>query len=201
MRKNHYIGDGPVEVPDLLHPVVGFRAFQVRNEQVVSPFRPQCIWASGTMTAECLPFQTPMPWGVPFTWAARRQKEEEHTAPDQDCQCGFYMYFAFDDALDHHRGDLMGLVSATGVMQVHKTGLRAQYMQLHALCRLDKLFVRIDDQETRIVKGRDAKKLAKGLAKETGVPLVSEAELIALSGEFGQPIPESCLPDDETNES
>ena len=100
--------------PDLIDPVLGFRAFDLGPDQLLrSPWVNGWVWRPGVVTARCRePRWTG--WGV------------THVAPDPKCTCGLYAYAGLDSRL-RDGGWCIAAVAAWGEMEVHKSGFRAQH--------------------------------------------------------------------------
>ena len=70
--------------PDLIERVVGFRAWRVIDDRLLSPYIP-CRWKGRTMHAECWPANRSLTKG-------RGWLNRPHPVPHADCQCGIYAY-------------------------------------------------------------------------------------------------------------
>lgn len=99
-------------------------------------------------------------------------------APYGACNCGLYSYY---DAEQCTPGgfSIMGIVTSWGRIEAHATGMRSQFMEIHALW------------------GGDAMKLLgpewDGVLK-FWVGEVDRKEFASLASEFGSPIPETMRP-------
>lgn len=116
--------------PDLIAPVVAFRAWKVVGERLLSPNIP-VRWDGRTLHAACHPVQRRIMLGRQGNWVAA-----EHASPHPDCECGIYAY--------HRPGKrgwfgefdwLEGIITAWGRLEVHADGLRAQHARIEALIR------------------------------------------------------------------
>src|SRR4051812_43114604 len=71
---------GVTAAPDLVQPVVAFRAWRVVDEDLLSPYIP-CRWDGPVMHAECYPANRALLFGR--GWLA-----EPHDPPHPECRCG-----------------------------------------------------------------------------------------------------------------
>lgn len=113
------IGSRETEVgaPDFIEPVLGFRAWRLRDEQIVSPYV-DLPWTGETLRARCLRER------VHFRPAAA---PHEDPAPVFGCGCGIYAYF---QPVDRAGGDpqfIRGAVVLWGRIEVHAEGMRAEF--------------------------------------------------------------------------
>jgi hypothetical protein len=72
--------------PDLVAPVVAYRAWRVVGDRLLSPNIP-VRWEGRTMHAACHPVQKRIMKGAASGWVV-----EDHASPHPDCQCGIYAY-------------------------------------------------------------------------------------------------------------
>ena len=160
--------------PDLVEPVLGFRAWRIANGRLLSPYVP-CRWAGRVLHAECHDANRSLLHGK--GWLA-----EPHASPHPDCQCGIYAY--------HHPGLRTyfgehywceGVITAWGRVVVHADGWRAEHARVEALT-----LVEPDDERLAAVVGR--------IAGELGVPVVDADELHEVASRAGRPIPAMLLP-------
>src|SRR3954452_9752484 len=70
--------------PDLITPVVAFRAWRMIDGRLLSPYIP-CRWEGREMHATCYPANRILERGR--GWLA-----EPHESPHPDCRCGIYAY-------------------------------------------------------------------------------------------------------------
>jgi hypothetical protein len=106
--------------PDLVEPVLGFRAFEVGSDLLLcSPWVNGWVWRPGVVTARCRQTSL-MVWGV------------THVAPESNCTCGLYAYRELDGRLTDG-GWCIAAVAAWGEMELHASGFRAQHACVVAL--------------------------------------------------------------------
>ena len=160
--------------PDLVEPVIGFRAWRVIAERLTSPYIP-VRWEGRLMHAECYPANRNLVFGR--GWLA-----EPHTSPDPRCRCGIYAYHRPHQA--PYVGEfewVTGVVSLWGRMEVHHEGLRAQHARIEALA------VQPGWGELRCARVR---RIARGLAVE----VVRHDELEDVGRRHGGPLPDTLRP-------
>jgi hypothetical protein len=112
-------GAQSVRAPDLIEPVIGFRAWRLDEDVLLSPSTDEW-WPPGTeLAARCL-----------------RGTHLEH-APAHDCDCGIYAYYeAYTSATWYatRPGDsIPGAVLAWGRIEASYAGMRAQFGRLLCL--------------------------------------------------------------------
>jgi len=156
--------------PDLVEPVVGFRAWRIVGGRLMSPYIP-VRWEARVMHAECLPANRRLLFGA--GWVA-----EPHASPHPDCKCGIYAY--------HRPGvrtwfgefeTVEGVVSCWGRIEVHADGLRAEHARVEALAL-----------------PRTAPGAIPAVADVLGAPLVPRDELASAAAAYGAPLPASLRP-------
>jgi hypothetical protein len=158
------IGNQHLEVPDLIEPIIGFRIFGININGLVSPYQIEYVWKRDN-EAKCDLgcFEV-----VRFDFSDKELVIS--TPPGKECDCGLYGYFNCPSA-GH---GVIGIVSCTGKIQVHSTGMRSQKMRIEALAA--------DNKITR-----------EGLEKLDwigDIPIFSKiSQKMAL--EFGSPLPQS----------
>jgi hypothetical protein len=153
--------------PDLIEPVVAFRAWRVIDERLLSPYIP-CRWEGPVMHAECYPANRALVFG-------RGWLDAPHEPPHRDCQCGIYAYHR--PGVQAYYGEwewVEGVVSLWGRIEAHRDGLRAQHARVCALAR----------------RARPVERIAGQL----GVELVDRAELPDVARRFGAPLPRVLVP-------
>lgn len=191
---------GPeVTVPDLTEAVIGYRRFAVslasqHNYQLVSPYA-RTPWTTAEVTAKCMA-TVKVPEGIVLPTDPR-----PHPAPAKDCGCGIYVYFdpcpierrSYDYSYGDH--EVQALMSVSGRIEVHASGMRAEKARLCALSVNDEL-------------SADEKIGLTLIAKSLGVPLVTQDSLPTMAPEFGRelgpemrPVSPSPLADEITDES
>ncbi|MBI5107001.1 MAG: hypothetical protein HZB46_18805 [Solirubrobacterales bacterium] len=158
--------------PDLVDAVVGFRAWRILDDRLLSPYIP-CRWEGRVMHAVCYPANRSLQFG-------RGWLDRPHASPHPDCRCGIYA---------HHRPGVQtyfgefhwveGVVSCWGRLEAHAQGLRAEHARIE-------LFAVPEDAERRAA--------AEAAAARLGVPFAARAELEAAATAFGAPLPRALLP-------
>lgn len=157
--------------PDLVEPVVGFRAWRVVGERLLSPYIP-CRWEGPRMHAVCYPANRSVTFGR--GWLAA-----PHESPHPDCQCGIYAYHRPGVRTYFGEWDwLEGIISVSGRLEVHADGLRAEHARVHALA----------------LPGDRDPGPARAIASALGVDLVARADLADAAVAYGAPLPDALLP-------
>ena len=160
--------------PDLIEPVVGFRAWRIANGKLLSPYVP-CRWEGRLLHADC--FDANRALLHHEGWLT-----EPHRSPDPDCQCGIYAYHR--PGLRTYFGEhywCEGVISAWGRMVVHADGWRAEHARVEALSL-------VDPGDLRLAQALWV------IAERLGVPVVAGAELERVAEAVGRPVPDSLLP-------
>lgn len=99
--------------PDLIDPVLGFRAFEVGPDRLLrSPRVKGWVWKPGRVTARCR--QTRLTGWV------------THIAPGRNCTCGLYAYSELDRRLEDGPW-CIAAIAAWGEMELHQSGFRTQH--------------------------------------------------------------------------
>jgi hypothetical protein len=147
--------------PDLIHPVVGFRLWRLEDGALWSPYAGE-RWSRGCQTARS---------------RAASGREHAGPAPAHACTCGFYAsYVPCPRLASACTDDLVGgAVVLWGRIELHATGLRAQYAMVVALAL----------PFSRWAKRRRILAVADALEVET----VPARELAATASEHGAAIP------------
>jgi hypothetical protein len=115
--------------PDLVTPVVAYRAWRVVGERLLSP-NIRIRWEGRTLHATCLPVQRPMMPGHDG-WV-----DEPHAAPHPDCECGIYAYHRPGRRNWFGEFDWVeGVITTWGRIELHDDGLRAEHARIEALIR------------------------------------------------------------------
>lgn len=162
-------------IETLDRPLMGVRQYQVDDEGYLGsltgrgsrwePDRPQ--------RAEC----DTRGWNARGT--AHRGPIEPHSAPDPDCGCGYYAWYSATedpDPITHAlAGYVRAVVSAWGVVDLHETGFRAEWMQAEA-------FIASKVAHKPIGSWVDLMALAERYA----VPLIEEEDAEAFCRERGE---------------
>jgi hypothetical protein len=102
--------------PDLVEPVIGYRHWRIERDALWSPFS-RYRWARGVNTARCA--------------LGTRHRD---ACPGHACTCGLHAWYRPCPRLGYATPDLVGgAVAVWGEMELHPTGLRAQYATIVAL--------------------------------------------------------------------
>jgi len=148
--------------------VLGYRAWQMEDNSLAPLFQ-GAAWRPGHNLAYC--------------------HSAGHTAPADDCHCGFNAYYQLEDACEwvrHSKRVVIGLIAAKGRLQAHHNGFRAEEAQVLALW-----LPAASKHDLLNWQG-------KRLAARYQVPLVSSAELQALASNYQIPaVPVSLRPQAE----
>lgn len=166
----HYGGARP---PDLIEPVVGYREWRIQGTRLVSPFASSVTWGREALKARCMPNLFPVGRGT-----------ETHSAPApaSECVCGIYAFF--EPMWRWEAGAsgrlVAGAVILWGRIEVHRDGMRAEYARpvVLALPRFG-----ANERAIGMIAGRLDLEVA---------PL---DELRACALRYGQPLPNSLMPD------
>jgi len=152
-----------VKAPDLILPVVGFRAWRLGANRLLSPYIP-CRWEGRTMHAECYDANRTLLRGQGWL-------DAPHASPDPHCQCGIYAYHR--PGLRAYYGEFAwaeGIIAAWGRVEVHADGFRAEHARVEALAPPE--------------RGYGAGAVAEA-AQALGVPLLAAGELEAFAAGLG----------------
>jgi hypothetical protein len=150
---------------EVAEPMVGFRTWRVVDGRLWSPYIPRS-WDERIMRAEC--YRGP--------GALIQVDAVDHPAddvPHPDCGCGLYAYHAPPSrfsAVDH-RG-VVGIVTASGRLEPHTDGVRAEIARIEALAVSAQWSER---QRWAVFE----------LADKLGVDLVDDAELETVAARYG----------------
>lgn len=160
--------------PDLATAVVGFRAWKVVGEQLMSPYIP-CTWDGPVLHARCFDANRRLQQGRGWLTA-------EHASPHPDCQCGVYAYHRPGTQAYYGEFDWTeGVMTAWGRVEAHRKGLRAEHARIEALAL-----------PPANEPGRRRAVLA--VAAALGVEVVARDELEPFAAALGGPIPARLLP-------
>ena len=157
---------GARPAPDLIAPVVAFRAWRIVQGRLLSPYIP-CRWEGPVMHAECYPANRTLLFG-------RGWLDAPHEPPHRDCQCGIYAYHR--PGAQPYYGEfecVEGVVTVWGRIEAHRDGLRAQHARVCALARRPGV---------------------AQLAARLGVDVVERDELAVASTGYGAPLPRALVP-------
>lgn len=162
--------------PDLVAPVVGFRAWRIVGDRLLSPYIP-CRWEGRVLHAACFDANRRL-----FAPAARGWLTEPHVSPHPDCQCGIYAYHRA--GTQSYYGEWLwteGVLSCWGRIEAHAQGLRAEHGRIEVLALPPR-----NDPERRLA--------VQQVAERLGIELVPRAELPAVATALGGPLPRALRP-------
>jgi hypothetical protein len=160
--------------PDLIEPVVGFRAWRLVGERLMSPYIP-CRWEGRVMHAECWPANRVLFKGEGWL-------DAPHESPDAACQCGVYAYHR--PGVQAYYGEWLwteGVVTVWGHLEAHREGLRAAHARIEALAHPP-----ANEPERR--------RAVEVVAARLDVPLVPRARLADEAALHGTPLSDALLP-------
>lgn len=161
--------------PDLMQPLLGFRAWVVHGGRIKPTGMGGDVWRGGAeVRAECV-------------------RGSDHRAPSAACECGLYGWHSFKALMHDHQATrpvtspfVLGAVVARGRMEIHQRGFRAEYMRPVLFTNLP------GEQERARQEGRiDVWRLAKLLG---GIRVVGPDEIETVAQEYGQLVPDSLKP-------
>jgi hypothetical protein len=112
--------------PDLVEPVIGFRAWRILDDRLLSPYIP-CRWDGPVMHAACFDANRRLTFGRGWLGAP-------HASPHPACKCGIYAYHR--PGAQAYFGEwewVEGIVSVWGRIEAHADGLRAEHARVEAL--------------------------------------------------------------------
>ena len=161
-------------VPDLAAPVVGFRAWRIVGDRLMSPYIP-CRWEGRVLHAACFDANRVLQQGR--GWLA-----EPHASPHPDCQCGIYAYHR--PGAQAYYGEWLwteGVLSVWGRIEAHAEGLRAEHGRIEVLADPPR-----NDPERR--------RAVAAVAQRLGIPAVPRAELAAVADGLGGVLPAVLRP-------
>jgi hypothetical protein len=153
-----------VAVPDLVDYVVGFRQWRLDRDGLRSLHRPD-RWTEATLTAHC-------PLG----------RHPGAAAPAHACCCGIHAWYERTPRLaSAGTPDLVcGAVVLWGAIELHTTGMRAQFARIVAL-------------SLPLSRGTKRRALVSA-AHRLEVPAVRYAAVARLAEREGAPVPDSLKP-------
>jgi hypothetical protein len=152
--------------PDLVEPVIAFRAWKLLDGELMSPYVP-CRWDGPVLHAGCYPANRTLLFGRGWLVAP-------HEAPHRDCRCGIHAYHR--PGRQAYYGEfewVEGVVSLWGRIEAHRDGLRAQHARVCALA---------------------ARPAAEAIAGRLGVEIVARDQLEEAAAGYGAPLPAALLP-------
>jgi hypothetical protein len=158
--------------PDLTAPVVGFRAWRIVGDRLLSPYIP-CRWEGRTLHAECFDANRRL-----FSPKVRAGwLDAPHVSPHPECQCGIYAYH--QPGVQGYYGEWLwtdGLLSCWGRIEAHAQGLRAEHGRIEALALPPR-----NDPERRAA--------VQAVAQRLEIPLVAREELAGMAEALGGAVP------------
>jgi hypothetical protein len=160
--------------PDLIEPLVGYRAWRIANGRLLSPYVP-CRWAGRVLHAECHDANRALLHGKGWL-------EAPHESPHPDCRCGIYAYHR--PGLRTYFGEhywCEGVISAWGRVVVYADGWRAEHARVEALALLE-----TGDERLGCA--------VHAIAGELNVPVVDAGGLERVAERAGRPVPAALLP-------
>jgi hypothetical protein len=123
--------------PDLIEPVVAFRAWRVLDDRLLSPYIP-CRWDGRVMHASCYPANRALTFG-------RGWLRAPHASPHPACKCGIYGYHR--PGAQAYFGEwewVEGVISVWGRIEAHADGLRAEHARVEAVAGRPEIARRLD---------------------------------------------------------
>jgi hypothetical protein len=164
-----------VIAPDAIGPIVGFRQWVVVGDEIYSPLA-RTGWGGEPMQAQCLA-RCRRAGGL---W--RRPSEHGGPAPDPECVCGIYALFEPETLRRRDRlSRVSGAVVVWGRLEVHETGMRAEFARIVALSLPGG-------------RHRGADRVVGGLAERLGVQAVPARRIGAAALVHGDPVPPVLVP-------
>jgi hypothetical protein len=169
--------------PDLIQPVIGFRAWTIeKDEWLRSRGAGNTRWDVGTNEAKCggRDLVSSVPYGL-------SPGPTDHDAPDRNCECGFYAIYSLRDLVSSYGVDsdvVIGAVVAWGRMEVHASGFRAQLARIVALGVLDTLALYDEGYADKVA----------AIARLYNAECVPLLQLEEVAGKHGIEMPEDVRP-------
>jgi len=169
--------------------VIGFREWAVSPALELRATVMASAWVPGVNRAACRAgsVEVPVARGGLLGTVVGAAPAHEGGAPHSDCGCGLYALHALPEprtedvwapfSLWH----VTGVVCAWGVLEVHRSGFRAQYAR--------PVLLGVDDASPAA-----RRVVVAAVARRYGVPLVSLEELASLAREYGDPVPADSIP-------
>jgi hypothetical protein len=149
--------------PDLVEPLIGYRYWHVHDGRLCSPFK-DYAWSRGVNAARCT-----------------LGTAHADPAPGHDCDCGVHAWYRPCPRLGYAGPDLVGgAVALWGDVELHPTGLRAQYAMVIALV----LPLARTAKRRRVI----------GIAESLEVDVIPARDLKAVALRHGAPLPSGLAP-------
>jgi hypothetical protein len=158
---------GPsLSAPDLVRPLIGFRQWRLHHGVLYSLWTDD-VWHGGLLRAHCR--------------VSHDCSSGAREAPDSECTCGIYAWHRqVPFGASHTRELVAGAVALWGAIEIHATGMRAQFARIAALT---------------LPVTRTRKRLELAItAGELGINLVPHRHLIAAAMAHGTPVPPNLRP-------
>lgn len=172
--------------------VIGFREWTVSPALELRSTVMASAWVPGVNRAACRAGGAEAPVARGGLLGTVVGPAHEGGAPHSDCGCGLYALHAlperrtedvwwppFSPPFSFWR--VTGVVCAWGVLEVHRSGFRAQYAR--------PVLLGVDDASPAA-----RRVVVAAVARRYGVPLVSLEELASLAREYGDPVPADSIP-------
>jgi hypothetical protein len=162
--------------PDLVAPVVGFRAWRIVGDRLLSPYIP-CRWEGRVLHALCFDANRSVVAPSRRGWVT-----EPHDSPHPDCLCGIYAYHR--PGAQAYYGEFHwteGVISCWGRIEAHRHGLRAEHARVEVLARPP-------------ANEPDRRRAVEATARRLDVELVPRAELPDVAAGRGGVLPPSLRP-------
>jgi hypothetical protein len=154
----------PMQAPDLVEPVIGYRQWRLADMGLQSIACDE-VWREPTLDARC-----------------RVGGHPQETAPASGCSCGVHAWYepCPRTASAPTRDYVAGAVVLWGAIELHVTGMRAQHCRIVALALPLSRWAKRD----RVMD----------VAEHLGVPAVRHRDLTTILGERGAPVPAGLRP-------
>jgi hypothetical protein len=166
-----------MRAPDLTQKVIGFRQWPYvsRGEEtgLKSAGMGDYFWKPGPNLATCLKTKSSRYGQIPTPCLP---------VANPFCECGFYALHRLE-AATHYQG-VTGIVLGWGRISVHDSGWRSQWVEILALINTE---------------GGKPDAILRSAAEQYGVPILSKDIAKEYAKEFGDYIPMSLRPSEQTN--
>lgn len=174
--------------PDLTAKVIAFRSWELDKDlRLTSTGHGNLRWLPGAQRATCkAQGDHPNARRARF---GRKRPSTGHQAPDKDCSCGFYALHDWREAaaMAYQGGYIVGAVAAWGKIEVHGSGIRAEWIEIVALAV----------PEPALITDPELAGKAKQLASDYGVDLVGLTSIADVAEGLGyRPVPKRLRPRD-----